>query len=259
VPSRSTSERPMIEVTGHAGRPRRLTSASMSGSDPDGIEAEQQQPLRWQHRMPRAHAGQRRRPVAEQVRHPHRVQDARLGRGRVLRSTSPSKYSRPTSGWWRSSPATTPRVIVQSPPRSSGPRPAATVWATRPATRAATVTTRSRSAAAGRGRGTGTASAAGHRHRPGPARCQAAARPDRRGCIGAFSWPIPWVPALDGTPMSVNRVILPPLPRIAVPHPSLVPYAALGAPPCLTPPAPSRAPGGAHAGQVQGDAQQTCR
>lgn len=52
------------------------------GSYLDRVEAEQQQPLGWQQRVARAEAGQGWRSVAEQMRHPHRVQDAGLGRGR---------------------------------------------------------------------------------------------------------------------------------------------------------------------------------
>ena len=60
-----------------------------------------------------------------------------------FRSASPSKYASRTPVWTRWSPATTPRVIVQSPPSTIGTRPALLSRSTASATPRATRTTAS--------------------------------------------------------------------------------------------------------------------
>ena len=51
-----------------------------------------------------------------------------------------------------------------------------------------------------------------------PAAMGRSTSPARRNCRGAFSWPMPWVPALDGTPTRVKPTMLAPF--RCHPHPA---------------------------------------
>src|SRR5438094_9543532 len=101
--------------------------------------------------------------------------------------------------------------MVQSPPSTIGISSRSTARATASATWRATLTTRDwlcrlRSARSGAKRTTGRSPRSSTSR---PASRSAPGNPAVRSAEGAFSCPGPWAPALDGTPISPNFIVLP--------------------------------------------------
>ena len=116
----------------------------------------------------------------------------------VCRSASPSKYTSPVSP----DPASTPSVIVQSPPSTSGSRPSARIAATSAATPRATSATRSRSRrpSTGATARNGVTGRSPRSSTSSPAWRSPSSSPAARHAAGAFSWPGLCEPAVVGTP-----------------------------------------------------------